>query len=223
MRCYFQGCSRSGLTKEHIPPKAFFPEDQRNQLLTVKSCKEHNNAKSKDDLYVLAQICMNTSPVNGARDVFLEKVVPQLSFNSDALRSMLAKNSKPQSDGSVIYLVDTARFNSFFDALTCGILFKANGRSVPKHYKMGHIFHNLISYSETEEEMLIREGIDSFYSGEPMQFMNFGDAGAVNTKIYSVKIFGVPDYQGSITVVHEFFGIFKVTSMVSNVIGYGLS
>ncbi len=37
--CYFQGCIKQGETREHIPPKAFFPEDQREQLLTVKSCK----------------------------------------------------------------------------------------------------------------------------------------------------------------------------------------
>lgn len=44
-----------------IPPKAFFPEGERDQLLTVRSCPHHNNAKSNDDLYVLAHICMNAS------------------------------------------------------------------------------------------------------------------------------------------------------------------
>jgi hypothetical protein len=39
MSCYYQGCSRPGTTKEHIPPQSFFPKDQRNQLLTVRSCE----------------------------------------------------------------------------------------------------------------------------------------------------------------------------------------
>jgi hypothetical protein len=55
MSCYYQLCTRNPDTKEHIPPKSFFPIDQRNQLLTVPSCEEHNNEKSSDDTYVLAQ------------------------------------------------------------------------------------------------------------------------------------------------------------------------
>lgn len=93
MNCYFQGCAKKGVTKEHIPPRSFFPEDERMQLLTVKSCKEHNNAKSKDDLYVLAQICMNASPSNRAREVWLDRVSPQLSHNDSALRRLLSKDS----------------------------------------------------------------------------------------------------------------------------------
>ena len=90
MTCYFQGCKEKGVTKEHIPPRSFFPEGEKEQLLTVKSCKKHNNAKSKDDLYVLAQICMNASPSNRAREVSLNKVAPQLEFNNGALRKRLA-------------------------------------------------------------------------------------------------------------------------------------
>ena len=62
-------------TKEHIPPKAFFPKDQRNQLLTVPSCELHNNAKSSYYIYVLAHICLNSSPSNTSRDVFAATVV----------------------------------------------------------------------------------------------------------------------------------------------------
>ncbi len=63
------------------------------QLLTVKSCKKHNNDKSTNDLYVLAQICMNASPSNRAREVFQERVAPQLSHNNDMLRRMLLKGA----------------------------------------------------------------------------------------------------------------------------------
>ena len=81
MTCYFQGCIAKGTTKEHIPPRSFFPEGEKEQLLTVRSCEKHNNAKSIDDLYVLAQICMNASPNNRAREVWESKIVPQLEFN----------------------------------------------------------------------------------------------------------------------------------------------
>lgn len=109
MTCYYQGCTSKGTTKEHIPPKAFFPEGERDQLLTVRSCPHHNNAKSNDDLYVLAHICMNASPSNRAREVWEAKVVPQLSFNGDKFREMLAAGAKPNSDG-VKYPVNKRRF-----------------------------------------------------------------------------------------------------------------
>ena len=83
--CYYRGCTQAGTTKEHIPPRAFFPTNLRNQLLTVKSCPKHNNDKSGDDTYVLAHICLNASPNVEARSVFLERVKPQLAFNGDAL------------------------------------------------------------------------------------------------------------------------------------------
>ncbi|WDM66145.1 hypothetical protein [Xanthomonas cucurbitae] len=101
MTCYFQGCSAKGTTKEHIPPRSFFPEGEKEQLLTVKSCEKHNNAKSIDDLYVLAQICMNASPNNRAREVWGSKIVPQLEFNNGALRKRLAAGSVPLPGGAV--------------------------------------------------------------------------------------------------------------------------
>ena len=59
MQCYFQGCVDKGVTKEHIPPRSFFPDGEKIQLLTVKSCKTHNNAKSTNDLYVLGSGCID--------------------------------------------------------------------------------------------------------------------------------------------------------------------
>jgi hypothetical protein len=71
-------------------------------LVTVKSCPAHNNAKSKDDLYVLAQICMHASPANRAREVWLTKVAPQLEFNGGKLRDMLAEGAVQVEGGLLI-------------------------------------------------------------------------------------------------------------------------
>ncbi len=51
--CYY--CNREGTTDEHVPPKCLFPEkkdfgiDYRKNLITVKSCVEHNSKKSGSD------------------------------------------------------------------------------------------------------------------------------------------------------------------------------
>ncbi|WP_423460309.1 hypothetical protein [Ottowia sp. VDI28] len=214
MTCYFQGCGEKGTTKEHIPPRSFFPDGEREQLLTIKSCEKHNNAKSVDDLYVLAQICMNASPNNRAREVFLNKVAPQLGFNNDALRKKLAADAVPLPGGAVKYKVDVARLDEFFTALSCGIVYKTCKTSLPKNYKIGHIYHNFIGQNDPEIQAIESE-IEKFYSGKPMGFMKFGEPGARNENIYAVTIFGLPDYKSSITVVHLFFGVFKVTSMLT--------
>ncbi len=52
--CYFPGCENHANTKEHIPPKSFFPDSKKINLMTVKSCKVHNNEKTKTT-YMLLQ------------------------------------------------------------------------------------------------------------------------------------------------------------------------
>jgi hypothetical protein len=215
VNCYYQGCTEKGITKEHIPPKAFFPKDEKDQLLTVKSCVEHNNAKSKDDLYVLAQICMNASPSNRAREIFMKKVKPQLEFNNGALRKRLAAGAVPQEDGAVKYPVDEKRLEEFFTALSCGVIFKSCGTSLPENYSISHVFCSLVSEQSPFANQLEGE-IEKFYSGKPMAFMEFGKPNLNNERIYTVEIFGVPDFGSSITVVHKFFGQFKVISMLTS-------
>jgi len=215
--CYFQGCSQKGVTKEHIPPKAFFPKEEKDQLLTVKSCVAHNNAKSKDDLYVLAQICMNASPSNRAREIFLKKVKPQLDFNDGVLRKKLAAGSVKLPDGSVKYPVDTKRLNEFFDALSCGIIFKSCGSALPDNYAINHVYCSLISDQHSVMSQVETE-IEAFYSGKPMDFMEFGKPNTKNESIEPVEIFGIPNFGSSITLVHVFYGKFKVISMLTNVV-----
>ena len=221
MRCYFKDCQSPATTKEHIPPKSFFPEDQREQLLTVRSCELHNNSKSHDDTYVLAQICLNASPTNRAREVFQKKILPQLSFNADAFRKTLTKNSTQLPDGVVRYSVDIERCDAFFSALSFGVIFKANQEPIPSHYSIRHIYHNFVDDSASPEQKQLEQHIECIYSGASMQSLNFGCLKFSNSTIYTAKIFGLPNFGSSITLVHTFYGIFKVTSMLTKrSIGY---
>ena len=98
MSCSYQGCQRRGTTREHIPPKSFFPKDQRNQLLTVKSCELHNNKKSSDDIYVLAQICMNASRTHG-RDEVRQEAAPSMRSEPTHPKFCIADHLVPQYAG----------------------------------------------------------------------------------------------------------------------------
>src|SRR2546425_11477598 len=51
--CY--ACEAKKSSREHAPPKCFFPEDPayRKDLVVVPSCDFHNSEKSGDDVYAL--------------------------------------------------------------------------------------------------------------------------------------------------------------------------
>lgn len=215
MKCYFQGCAKEGTTKEHIPPKAFFPEDQREQLITVRSCRGHNTEKSGDDLYALAQICLNSSPRNRAREVFMKCVAPQLGFNENAFRKLLIRDSVPLKNGAVKYRVDVQRLDKFFDALSCGLIYHVAKDQLPENFSMRNIYHNLLDKSLSPEEIELMAFVERFYKSEPPEILHFGEAKLHNEDIYTAKIFGIAGFHSSITIVHLFFGHFKVTSMLS--------
>jgi hypothetical protein len=219
--CYFQGCLNTGETKEHIPPKAFFPKDQRDQLFTVPSCKAHNNDKSTDDLYVIAHICLNASPKNRAREVFEKSVLPQLKYNEGKLRDALIQDAIPMGNGAVKYRVDFDRLDRFFSALSCGIVFKACQSSLPIEYSIRHVYHDFHDDEASEFKRQIEQEILRFYSQQPKDIFDFGKIAARNVSIYSAKVFGVSDFRSSITVRHEFFGAFRVTSMLTKKFSLG--
>jgi len=64
----------------------------------------------------------------------------------------------------------------------------------------------------------IETDIEAFYSGKPMEFMEFGKPNTNNERIYTVEVFGIPNFGSSITLVHLFFGKFKVIAMLTNVV-----
>lgn len=218
-RCYFQGCDSAGVTKEHIPPRSFFPSGKKEQLLTVPACKVHNNDKSTDDQYVLAQICMNASPANESRDVFFAKIAPQLGFNDGKMRRLLAKDARVLGGGAVAYSVDPKRFDRFFDALSFGLIFKSASESLPTRFKTNHVYHGFEQEDLDGEEIARRRRLLARYHADPTKpalfGLDFGQVKTLNLTIYTARIFGLPKFASSITIAHTFFGTFRVTSMLS--------
>jgi hypothetical protein len=219
-RCYFQGCQENAVTKEHVPPKAFFPQGKRDNLLTVSSCEAHNNAKSGDDLYVLAQICMNTSPANESREIFFKTVLPQLGFNEARLGKMIVQDAIPLPGGAVVYRVDGERFDRFFTALSCGIIYKSAKDSLPAGYSIAHVYHSLHAENPSPKQERLHDLLARMYHEggmDAVDILDFGQVETINETVYTARVFGVPNFGGSITVAHQFFGTFRVTSMLSRV------
>jgi len=71
--CYLCGV-RPGISKDHVPPKTFFPDPARWQLRTVRACIECNRGASLDEEYVrdcLALVGYNEA----AQDLFWNATV----------------------------------------------------------------------------------------------------------------------------------------------------
>lgn len=70
--CY--ACDKPATTREHAPPRSFFPEAYRNNnLITVPSCASHNNDNSKDVEYARNIISTYYGVNNVGQELFLDK------------------------------------------------------------------------------------------------------------------------------------------------------
>jgi hypothetical protein len=229
-KCYYPGCAEHGNTKEHIPPRSFFPDEKKIDLMTVKSCPKHNNEKTKDDIYALAQICYNVirdvSDLD-ATDVFENKVFPQLKHNNSALERTIMRN-RVRIPGGYEFPVDVSRMDAFFDCLTHGIIFKKLKKKVdPGSYRLRHVYRNFRhKFTDQDDEKMHEKMLgymDGFMLSDTLSSINFSfiDKKSKNQEIYSVKIMGADslirgdELTSSITVVHTFYGKFRVISLLT--------
>ncbi|MBK6987911.1 MAG: hypothetical protein KBF92_02210 [Bacteroidia bacterium] len=92
-KCY--RCGKDATSKEHAPAKCYFPEEAeyRKNLITVPSCKEHNEDTSKDDEYVRNWICMSLGNNGTAYKQFFGKVIKSIQ-ESPGLKAIMFKNAK---------------------------------------------------------------------------------------------------------------------------------
>ncbi|TQK11226.1 hypothetical protein [Herbaspirillum sp. SJZ107] len=203
--------------------------------MTVKSCPKHNNEKTKDDIYVLAQICFNVIKDQTDKDashVFLNNVFPQLKFNNNALERTIMKNRVRVADGYE-FPVDMERMNAFFDCLTYGVIAKKIKRKFDiASYRVHHRFHDLNHkfFSEGGKEIHenAKDFMDNFMLSDTLTSINFSFVGKKirNQEIYNLKIMGMDslvdedELTSSITVVHTFYGKFRVISLLTRIANF---
>jgi hypothetical protein len=214
-KCY--RCGRRADTKEHIPPRPFFPKGGNLQLKTVPSCKQHNNDKSGDDQYLLAHICMNAAGgENLPKPIFLRSISPFLHRN-EAFRKTLAEGSINLPDGTRKYKVNTIRFDNFFDHLSCALYFDRYGEPLDdRKHKIHHCYLSLTT--ENSEEVRARGDLTSmlghFYRNYQEVISKY-EADKINESVYQNKIIDPVGKEASITIAHTFYGIFNVVSLLT--------
>jgi hypothetical protein len=202
---------------EHIPPRSFFPRGGGLQLKTIPSCAEHNNAKSNDDQYVLAQICIGASTGEGlARKIFMRSIAPQLS-RSPAFREVLAVGSETLSDGSRRYRVDMARLDNFFNHLAAGIFFDRYGRSLnPATHRFGHVYLDLHDDDPEEDQKrrMVAMMLGHLFAGFKDQIAHY-EADRIDETVYMNRIMDPAGPDASVTIAHTFYGVFDVATFLT--------
>lgn len=69
--CYM--CNNEQTSREHTPPRSFFPRGYRNNLITVASCNVHNEQTSLDDEYARNIITASIKNNQVSVDHFFDK------------------------------------------------------------------------------------------------------------------------------------------------------
>lgn len=155
---------------------------------------------------------MASSPANRSQEVWLKRIAPQLEHKNRAFAKTVLKGSGVV-DGQRHYIVDRKRMDGFFDAVCCGLIYKLKRHSLPSGYKQTHIYHNITIYQEIDRT--IADTIDEFYRDPPLALFGFSAPDLRNTQIYRVSIFGELDAWKNISVVHTFYRVFKVTTLLT--------
>lgn len=212
--CY--RCDKPATSREHFPPKSFFPRGGNLQLQTVGSCDLHNTKKSGDDQYLLAHICMHAArEENLAQKVFLRSIAPQI--RESAGFKHLFSDRIPADGGRFYYPVDVSRFDKFFDALSCAIFFsRFKERFDASTHRLSHIYPTLVSndLQENAYSQGAREQFKSFFDSYVDIVENF-QADKIDEVVYGHVLVAPAGSNASITIAHTFYGVFEVITLIT--------
>jgi hypothetical protein len=215
--CY--RCGEPATSKEHFPPKAFFPKGGNLQLKTVPSCVVHNNDKSADDQYLLTQICLNAAVGdNLASQIFRRSILPALQ-RSPGFRALMNAGAEWVGGGARRYPVNIDRFDNFFDGLVHAIFFDRYGFPLPSDtHRMSHIYVNLISEDPVHlMQVAHAKQMTSTFVADYADMVSRFEAAKVDEVVYGNAIIDPGGPDASITIAHDFYGVFQVVSMLTRV------
>lgn len=125
--CYV--CGVKAETREHIPPKSWFPKGQNSSLITVPSCNRHNVALQHDQEYVRIIAVTEQTTNHHARSLSQNKVIRSIT-RSERLFSEIFSNAEPAlaNDGksTAKLTADLKRFRIVFQMIAYGLYFYLN-------------------------------------------------------------------------------------------------
>lgn len=173
--CY--ACDQPATTKEHAPPKSFFPEGRRLNLITVPSCSVHNCDNSPDVEYVRNAV-VSLAGLNETGELLIDKA--KRSFDhSPALfertfRSFVV-HSREEQVGT--YKFDLKRLDKVMRAVVQALHYRDQGQKwgpwlvfVPSLGSESSLIHKTADGSENLRDLLSRIPYVDRFTAEPEVF-----------------------------------------------------
>lgn len=129
MTCYLCGASNP-TTKDHVPPKGFFPEPRPSNLITLPCCEDCNSSYALDDDAARAWLSIGLGHSPAADWIIENKVFPGTFTRSRAfcasIHSSMIDDVITDEDGQPMdvarYSIDRERTERFVTRVTKGLL-----------------------------------------------------------------------------------------------------
>lgn len=201
--CY--ACERPASTIEHCPPKSFFATRQRQNLITVPSCAEHNNENSKDVEYARNAITTLWGINTTGLELFERKTKKSLE-RSPGLLFHSFSTMEPVMQGehvTGIYHLDIDRLELVFGACVRAIHYRDTRQ---KHADWGIVMPSFAFDSNVPEQLVqnwnrLRDVLNS---------IRFERKPTANPSVFE---YGVAHLEGKHVYLHVFYGSFLVYAL----------
>jgi hypothetical protein len=203
-KCYM--CTDVEATREHAPPKTFFPKGYRDGLWTVPSCSTHNLDNAKDVEYVAGCIISAIESTEVALEESQKKVFRAFGRSKGLLLGTFRNPILvvlPSSELTATFEIDLTRFNSVMEAIAYGIFFHENGTTYIGQWtivspNLGSIGTKHLDEDDARAEMFSQ-----------LSTMPFVEIVTPQPDVFRCSVFSSPN-EGKVIYKFEFYNGFTV-------------
>ena len=136
MGCYM--CEENATTREHVPPRAFFPDGFRTNLWTVPSCVTHNLGNSRDVEYT-RNVIVSHRNVRGTAQQLAQSASFRSFEHSSALFFQTFERAELvilDGEETAVFPFDLQRFKQVMVAIASALFYRVGGRPYKGQWKV---------------------------------------------------------------------------------------
>lgn len=176
-------CECEATSDEHAPPRCFFPTGHRKQLLTVRSCDEHNSETSNDDEYV-RNVLVTFEGCNELATSFLSDKTKRSFERSPKLLKRTFQNviwTEFEGKKTAAFELDCKRVERTMHKIACALHFE--------HFNEKVTWNTCVLIRQLVGEDLKGAGTDSLF--DMLDFQNLVWHG-INTRVFKYRFLKSP-------------------------------
>ncbi len=125
-------CNAEPTTREHVPPRSFFPKSHRKNLVTVPSCYDHNHDQSLDVEYV-RNVIVSLYGGNEQAEQMIGTAERSFDRSPALFYQTFGQFEEVAIDGetTAVFPIDLKRLKAVMRAIASALYFKDQGRKYP--------------------------------------------------------------------------------------------